>query len=393
VKSIPLFFLFVLALAVGGCASVGGGSGPDKVYIGDISDLPQMALSGASMQQARSVAMAAAQTKGWDIVTADANRLLLERPLPPGSPQAQALPSPLAPPRVQVETNLVQRGEGTIVALRAYVLTNPGTPEEQRLDYTKDYENQLLISLSSLSSAWLAAGAKLNSEVPVLAQTEGADDGAQIAGGDLGDVAETVASGADAEAAPEATTVAAAEPESATPPAAAERRAPAMESQSPPLARTVPQPPSPPVSRPAPQQQTAPVPSPSAVATAGAPGMVAPTIAAPNSPTTAAEAATPSRLRPGPGAAGSGVVPAPVAPSVTVGPAGSNEMLVLSPGGRKGLWSYYAEDFARLRGCTLGDRGAMLLQERDGFELHEVECVGTANVLVRCRGGICEPLR
>jgi hypothetical protein len=68
-------------------------------------------------------------------------------------------------------------------------------------------------------------------------------------------------------------------------------------------------------------------------------------------------------------------------------------MLVLNQGARKGLWAYYAEDFARLRGCALGERGAMLLQETDGFEVHEVQGVGSSNQLVKCRGGVCEPMR
>ncbi|WP_462331170.1 hypothetical protein, partial [Thiohalocapsa halophila] len=198
----PLISL-LLALAVAGCASLGSSvPGEEKVYIGDISNLPQVKLPGATMQDARSVAMAAARTKGWDIIAADANRLTLERPLPPGSPQAQALGSVLAPPRIQVQTDIVERGDGTVVALQAFVLTNPGTPEEKRIDYTSDYESQLLISLSSLTSAWLAARDKLRSEVPVLAATETDADADTTAGTDLGDVAATVgAGGGDAPAA------------------------------------------------------------------------------------------------------------------------------------------------------------------------------------------------
>jgi hypothetical protein len=35
----------------------------------------------------------------------------------------------------------------------------------------------------------------------------------------------------------------------------------------------------------------------------------------------------------------------------------------------------------------------MLLREQDGFEVHEIECTGASNILVQCRGGVCEPLR
>jgi hypothetical protein len=391
VNLMKLLCVVVLALAVGGCASLGGGkSGPGKVSVGDISQLPQVTLPGASLEQARSVAMAAARTKGWDIVSADANRVLLERPLPPSLPQAQALPSPLAPPRMQVATNLAERGDGTIVALSAAVLTDPGTPQEQAIDYTADFQNDLLVSLGSLSAAWLAARDELNSRAPVLAEREAAKGG-DAAAAETG--AETGADGVVAAAAP-----ASAEAAPATPAA----RAPAAPAPAPQPAPTVrATPPPAPVARPAPQPQVAARAAPSAAApaadsaarTAASAGTVAPTIAAPASPRTAAEAATPSALRPGPSPGGSLPGPAPIAPTAPVEVGGSNEMLVLNQGSRKGLWSYYAEDYARLRGCKLGDRGAVLLQDTDGYELHEVQCVGGANVRVRCRGGVCEPLR
>jgi hypothetical protein len=403
VKLMKLFCLVVLALAVGGCASMGGGkSGPGKVYVGDISRLPQITLPGAKLEQARSVAMAAARTKGWDIVSADANRVLLERPLPPGLPQAQALPSPLAAPRMQVATNLVERGDGTTVALSAAVLTNPGTPDEQVIDYTADFENELLASLGSLSSAWLAAQSKLNSRAPVLAEREAAEAGSAAASGEA--AAETSADVAAAAAAPATAAPAPAAPAARAPaqpapvptPVAQAPAAPAP--QAAPTVRASPAPA--PAAPPAPQQaQVAPRPAPSPApdiavsepATAGI-GAVAPTIAPPASPRTAAEAASPSALRPGP-SLGSVASPAPIAPTAPVEIGGSNEMLVLNQGSRKGLWSYYAEDYARLRGCKLGDRGAVLLQDTDGYELHEVQCVGSSNVRVRCRGGVCEPLR
>lgn len=326
------------------------------------------------MEEARSVAMAAARTKGWDITAADANRLLLERPLPPDLPQAQALNSPLAPPRMQVETAIVDRRDGAVVALRAFALTNPGTKDEKRIDYTSEYENQLLISLSSLSSAWIAARDKVRSEVPTLAQFEG-NQTAEADGGDLGNVAQTVASGAVASAA-----------------------APSPE----PVVRSEPLPPVPtPAPAPAPTPAPAPrVVQPAAPVASSAPpvpvassSLVAPTIEPPASPTTAAEAATPSQLRPGPSPDGGVSSPAPIAPTAPAETAASNDMLVLNQGARKGLWAYYAEDYARLRGCAIGDRGATLLQQTDGGEVHEVECVGKANVLVSCRGGVCESMR
>jgi hypothetical protein len=378
VKLMHLLLAVPLALALGGCASVGSlgsGSGPAKVQIGDISKLPQVQLPGASMEDARSVAMAAARTKGWDITAADANRLLLERPLPPDLPQAQALSSTLAPPRMQVETDIVDRRDGAIVALQAFAITNPGTKDEKRIDYTSDYENQLLISLSSLSSAWLAARDNVHSQVPTLAefQQEHGGETEANATANLGDVAETVSAGGTAVAA--APTRSAPQP---APQAAAPRTAPASQpSWSEPAPRIVES------SAPAPATSSAPPTTQVASST-----LVAPTIEAPASPTTAAEAATPPQLRPG----ATGYAPA-AAPMAPVEPAGSNDMLVLNQGSQKGLWAYYAEDFARLRGCSIGDHGAMLLQQAGGFEVHEVECTNGTNVLVKCRGGVCEAMR
>jgi hypothetical protein len=385
VKPIRFPLLFPIALLLAGCASLGGsGSGPAKVNIGNISNLPQVTLTGASMADARSVAMAAARTKGWDIIAADANRILLERPLAADSPQAQALGSALAPPKMQVETNIVERGDGSIVALSAFVITNPGTKDEKRIDYTSEYENQLLISLSSLSSAWLAARDKLRSDVPVLAEFGAQqDDGATAAGGDLGDAAATVSAGGAAAAVP-AATPAPEPPAPAAPQTAGRETSPAPVAPSPAPAQVQPTPQPRQVQTPPQQPRPTPVASTS---------LVAPTVEAPASPTTAAEAAAPSRLRPGSGPSGTVVGPAPIAPTVPAEAAARNDMLVLNQGGQKGLWAYYAEDFARLRGCALGDRGAMLLQQTDGYEIHEVECMGSNNLLVRCRGGVCEPMR
>ena len=366
-----LLLFLSLALAISGCASVGGGSsGPEKVAIGDISQLPQVQLPGASMEEARSVAMAAARTRGWDITAADANRLLLERPLSPDLPQARALSSPLAPPRMQVKTAIVDRRDGAIVALQAFVLTNPATQDEKRIDYTSEYENQLLISLSSLSSAWIAARDKVRSDVPTLAQFEASQGAEADAGGDLGNVAETVGTGGAAMAAvpspepaprPEATRHASAPGRAPTPapaPRAVQRSAPAAALAEPAASGT------------------------SSVPAASS-SVIGPSVAAP----------TPSQLRPGPSLDGGVPAPAPIAPTAPLPTAASNDMLVLNQGARKGLWAYYAEDYARLRGCAIGNRGAMLLQQADGTEVHEVECVGKANILVKCRGGVCESMR
>lgn len=338
----PLVFLAVLLsvlLGIAGCASTPSGAVP----IGNISNLPQTMLSGAKLDHARSVAMGTARTKGWTIKSAAPNRLLLERELPATSPQASALGSIAAPPKIEVETDLVERSDGTVVALKAFVVSNPGTPEERRIDYTADYENQLLISLSSLQSAWIDSRRKIASTVPIPTEQDMAEQTeSQDAPAADGSSAEPIAT-----AAPETSPTS------------------------------------------APDLEPAPAPQPAVAETAQAAPAVVPQTAAAQAANSSIDNA--SAL---PAASADGL-PRGVTPAVPAvsDAAPRNDMLVLNDSGRKGLWAYYAEDFARLRGCAIGDRGATLLQETPAFELHEVTCVDADNMLVKCQGGVCEGVR
>ncbi|MGB5733990.1 MAG: hypothetical protein WBM40_06065, partial [Thiohalocapsa sp.] len=168
---IVLVVLLSVSLTMAGCSSMPSGAVP----IGNISNLPQTMLSGATLDHARSVAMGTARSKGWTIKSAEPNRLLLVRALPATSPQTAALGSTAAAPQIEVETDLVERSDGTIVALKAFVVSNPGTADEKRTDYTTEYENQLLISLSSLQSAWIDSRSKIASTVPVPSQEDVAE--------------------------------------------------------------------------------------------------------------------------------------------------------------------------------------------------------------------------
>lgn len=58
-----------------------------------------------------------------------------------------------------------------------------------------------------------------------------------------------------------------------------------------------------------------------------------------------------------------------------------------------GAWAYYAERHAQLRGCTLGDLGAVLEDWVGGDELHRVFCDDGRQVLVRCVAGSCADAR
>ena len=356
----------VLAVVlVAGCATV-----PSGVPLGDLSGLPQTTLPGARLEHARSVAMASARSKGWEIVSSSPNQLLLERELPPDAPQAVALGHTPGgrPPQVQVETNMVEGRDGTLVALRSFIITDPGTPDAKKIDYTASYESELLLSLSSLQSAWLATRDKVTSTVPIPTQAE--EEMAAVDESKMTPVQVAFAEGAREVAASRRASKTAPSPRRSAPSAAPVQAAAPVEAPAP-------------VRAPAPAQAPAPV----ALADDRSAVPAASSVAAPASPPSVATSATTS---PAPTSApASTSAPAPM--SETTVP--SNDMLVLNTSARKGLWAYYAEDYARRRGCAVSDLGAVLLQETADYELHEVHCDGSENVLLKCRGGVCAPMR
>jgi hypothetical protein len=336
----------LIVLTLGGCATQPSSTG--KVAIGDISKLPQTTLSGADLDDARSIAMGTARSKGWDIKNVEGNQVLLERPVATDSPQAGAFraQSSLAPPQLQVETNLAKRSDGTVVALRAFVVTNPGTIEEKRIDYTTDYQNDLLSSLNSLQSSWAAGRSKVTSVVPIPNKEEIAEQN---------------------------------QPENQFSPA-------------PPSAESVAAAPSS-LPMPVPPPTQTPVPEPLTAGSAATPEW-APAPAPVTSPAPAPVAETaPATIPRGLGAPVTSAAPSTIPQLGTSQIAERNDMLVLNSPGGKGLWSYYAEDYARLRGCDIGDRGATLLKQTPTFELLEVECVGHDSMLLKCQGGVCEPIQ
>jgi hypothetical protein len=72
----------------------------------------------------------------------------------------------------------------------------------------------------------------------------------------------------------------------------------------------------------------------------------------------------------------------------------TNNMLTLStaPSGT-GVWAYYAEHYARVRGCRLAGEGAVLMRKTPEHEEHRVYCEGGQTFLVRCNAGICRGLQ
>ena len=315
-----------IALLAAGCASAPRVENPPPVD--PFAHAPQTVLAGATLEQARSVAMGAARVKGWNLLAAEPRRILLERELPRDAPQAVALGarSDAASPRVQVETHLAEQPQGTRVALRAFMTVNPGAQDERRIDYTEGYADALAVSLEALQNTWLATQ-------------------------------RTVAQTAPPPPPPPASPA----PYDFLPIPRAAPPASSATAVTPPRAAAV---------------------APPASSTAAVTAPPAPRASAAAPPAASSRPATPTATR------------APAPPSASAGPRPPvNEMLVLDRSLRKGLWTYYAEHYARARGCELSEDGAVLLRKTPEREIHEVRCKDGTKLLLGCQGDLCQSLR
>jgi hypothetical protein len=107
-----------------------------------------------------------------------------------------------------------------------------------------------------------------------------------------------------------------------------------------------------------------------------APTRLAPTRSAPVE--RSAPRPSPAQSPPPPGTRSSAAPPPALAPALRTTPA---EQPADDP---IGVWAYYAEDFAVAQGCVLGERGAVLVSDDAGTELHRVHCANGSTVMVRC---------
>jgi hypothetical protein len=92
---------------------------------------------------------------------------------------------------------------------------------------------------------------------------------------------------------------------------------------------------------------------------------------------------TPEPARPAP----------PAEPAPAASPDQSSNMLVLRQPSNTGIWAYYAEHYARIRGCTLTDGGAVLVEKQNYSETHRIDCTNGRSFEVRCNAGVCRGLR
>jgi hypothetical protein len=314
------------------------------------SHRPQLLIPGASRDEVKGLAMGSARAKGWTIVKSTNDLLVVQRQVAPASPTAAALGAVggAPPPMIEVTSAFTEQSGGINVALRATRGSQPpGGRAPQRVDYTENYRDALTQSLESLRSNWGANGQRVTNAIPP--HTDGtqnrvADPANAPADNPLVKVwGETLTETTPAN--PSATSGPVATPAAPRPSAA---------------------PTPPPVASPAPRSPE----------TTRSP---APVIDGSSALTTDSAATRPLTLpEPEP-------TPAPLAPE--------DNMLTLSQAGGTGTWAYYAEQYARLRGCTVTDAGSQLIETHSDGEIHKVSCVDSAGYLLKCQNGVCRALK
>ena len=120
-----------VAVLISGCAA----TAPPRSEPEHISQGPQIFLNGARLQEARSLAMGSAATKGWKIVDASDNKLLVKRPLKAATARA-AIGAPVSSASVEVRTDFVQRRGGVEVTVGATAIADRGGEKDVRIDFT-----------------------------------------------------------------------------------------------------------------------------------------------------------------------------------------------------------------------------------------------------------------
>lgn len=161
-RLLRLLIALAALLALSGCVTLQ--SKPD-VEPADprqqIAGLPQIRLAGAHLAEVKSIAMGAAHSKGWTLLTEEADRIVLERPMDPAAPQAVALGiNDGSAPVIEVTTYFVEDPGGVFVALaaKAHVMTGEASGEQgaRAFDYTDLYRSDLMRSLKALRETWAA---------------------------------------------------------------------------------------------------------------------------------------------------------------------------------------------------------------------------------------------
>jgi hypothetical protein len=363
-------FVATLGLLQAGCAS-SPTTGAVDLQPGsfEVGDRPQMAFPGATRAEVKALAMGSARSRAWTIVESTDDLLVVRRTLDASSPAARALGPSVAVPGSLVEVTsyfLEDRG-GVKVALDASLVSQASGPDKPtRTDVTETFRPSLDESLSSLHASWSRNRVRVARAAPPLggarADGAGASDSADAA---LADAGEPRPAGSTSEAAPAIPPASSRTPAAAAAATAWSTPAPTTPRQPPPLPTRVADAPAAPTPEPRrPVGGPAPIVDASPALTRTTPG-----------------ATTQPMSLPDP-------LPQPVAEPIP----DDENMMALSPSSGSVSWSYYAEQYARLRGCNVGPQGSILIDSRSDGEIHKVPCEGADSVLVQCRDGECRGL-
>ncbi|MCG6859904.1 MAG: hypothetical protein LJE70_01245 [Chromatiaceae bacterium] len=311
-------FFSLLSVLIG-IAALGSGCGTTGPSVsGYDASKPRTLLAGADVQQAKSVAMGSAVSKGWRILDASDNRLVVTRPLDTTT-AASVVGAPVSAALVEVRSDFYENQQGVDVVVHASLIADKGTKAERTIDFTDSYGSQLNYSLESLRRSWEANRWRIAAAEP-----------------------------------PVPTKVAAPDYRETEPPAGA-----VAEGQTETLAAQ---------SRPG--EGVAVMPEPPAP------------IAAPVATPIAGDRAVPAEER------YAVATPPPVVES-KVAQTPAENMLALNRTADPGVWAYYAEHYAKMRGCDVSAEGAVLEQKQPEYEVHRVHCENGPGFLVSCNAGTC----
>lgn len=295
------------------------------------ADKPQIFLPDAGVQEVKGLAMGSAVSKGWTLAESGDDTLILQRTLNAAAAESISPGAGLGPlpPVVKVRSTFFPRMGGVDVVLDAQVVTQRGGEQEKREDFTDSYRPELMRSLASLRKAWDESRWRVASAIPPLPTTQ------PVSQDELeGDATEGTPGYDD-------TATASASPVVSQPWGSGVQ---------------------------------------SAWGTTPDPVSVGTVVIEDRSPVLAAETGQPQ----GP----SRPMPATLA---TANP--DTNMLTLRKPQDTGIWAYYAEHYARIRGCTLTADGAVLVKKSEYWETHRVDCDGGNSFLVKCNAGVCRGLR
>ncbi|MFB1489387.1 MULTISPECIES: hypothetical protein [unclassified Thiocapsa] len=320
-----------------------------------------MAFPGATRSEVKALAMGSARSRAWIITEATDDRLVARRPLDPSSSLARDLgPAAAAPGSLlEVTSYFIEDRSNVKVALDAALVSTAPDGQPARTDVTETFRSSLDESLRSLHATWSRDRGRIARAAPpsgaARADDERASGGADgVALADTGVSAPTAWGDEVTETAPvdpalSGQTPAAGAPERTAPPA------------------------------PAPVASTPATPTPEPRRPAGSPAPIVDSRPAL------------TRTQPGPDTQPMSL-PEPLAqPTVETIPDSEN-MMALAPSSGSISWAYYAEQYARLRGCNVEPSGSILIDSRSDGEIHKVPCAGADSVLVQCQNGECRGL-